>query len=384
MRGHVRQRGKRWAIILDVKDEHGGRRRKWYSGFRTRKEAEIRCAALIAAMERGTYVEPTKLTVRQLLQDRLEQWTRSGRIGPKAAERYRQLIDGQIDPHIGGKPVQRLRVADIEVWHNVLRKSGLKNGTGGIALSTIRAAHRVLAAALRDAVRHGLVPSNIASLQGPPKADAKEVRIIAEHQLASLLDKIKNRPIYSKVVVALFTGLRRSELLGLQWQHVELDGKLLHVRQALEQTHAGIRIKGPKTQAGRRTIALPDIVVDALREHRREQLELRMKLGLGRLADDAFVFANLDGSPQSPAGLTMEWYRVARKLDIADITWHSFRHTHASMLIASGLDVVQIARRLGHSSPNVTLGVYAHMFKNTDSRAADIINAALARLGPKR
>jgi integrase len=157
-----------------------------------------------------------------------------------------------------------------------------------------------------------------------------------------------------------------------------------HVRQALEQTHAGIRVKGPKTQAGRRTIALPDIVVDALRGHRREQLELRMKLGLGRLADDAFVFANLDGSPQSPAGLTMEWYRVARKLDIADITWHSFRHTHASMLIASGLDVVQIARRLGHSSPNVTLGVYAHMFKNTDSRAADIINAALAKLGPKR
>jgi hypothetical protein len=81
-----------------------------------------------------------------------------------------------------------------------------RNGTGGIALSTIRAAHRVLGAALRDAVRHGLVPSNIASLQGPPKADAKEVQIIAEHQLASLLDKIKNRPIYSKVVVALFTG----------------------------------------------------------------------------------------------------------------------------------------------------------------------------------
>jgi integrase len=106
-----------------------------------------------------------------------------------------------------------------------------------------------------------------------------------------------------------------------------------------------------------------------------------MKLGLGKLADDAFVFCNpLDGKPLRPGGVSSEWWAIARQIGYSGIRWHALRHTHASMLIASGLDVVKIARRLGHSSPNVTLGVYAHMFKKTDN-AAEAINAALAKLG---
>jgi integrase len=153
--------------------------------------------------------------------------------------------------------------------------------------------------------------------------------------------------------------------------------------RALEQVGKIVRVKQPKTAAGKRTISLPDIVCDALREHRREQLELRVKLGLGRLADDAFVFANLDGSPHRPASMTNQWRETARAIGMPDITWHSFRHSHASMLISAGMDVVQIARRLGHSSPNVTLGTYAHLYKKTDTAAA-VINAALANLGGKK
>jgi integrase len=166
----------------------------------------------------------------------------------------------------------------------------------------------------------------------------------------------------------------------LQWHDIDFDAKTLRVRRALEQTGAGIAVKGPKTRAGTRDIGMPDIVVDAVSRHRREQLELRLKLGTGRLADDGFIFANpLTGAPPSPASLSSQWIATARSIGMPEITFHSLRHTHASMLISAGLDVVAISRRLGHGSPTITLGVYAHLFKKTDNAAA-AINEALGKL----
>jgi integrase len=194
---------------------------------------------------------------------------------------------------------------------------------------------------------------------------------------------MQGRAIRPKIIVALFCGLRRGELLALRWSAVDLDAGVLHVREVLEQTRAhGIRVKAPKTAAGKREVTLPDIVVETLRDHRREQLELRMKLGLGKLTDDAYVFCSpLDGAPQSPQALTVEWATVAEAIGMGDITLHALRHTHASMLIAAGLDVVTVSKRLGHASPAITLKVYAHCFKQRDDTAAAAINSALSKLG---
>jgi integrase len=377
MKGSIIKRGKRWAVILDDKDERGRRRRKWHSGFRTCKEAETKCAELITKMAAGTYVEPAKITIAEHLANRMAQWIASAEIGPKTSERYREIVHGQINPHIGARPVQKLKVADVEAWHGALR-------TAGYSAGTIRVAHGVLSKALKDAVRHGIVPTNVVSLQSPPAADAEEVVIITEDQISDLLDKLQGRPIRTKVVIALFSGLRRGELLGLQWRDLDLDAKTLRVERALEQTRAGLRIKSPKTKSSKRTIALPDIVVDALREHRRERLELHLRLGLGKLAEDGFVFTQIDGTPLRPSTLTSVWCELAPRLGYPGIRWHSLRHTHASQLIASGLDVVSVARRLGHTNPAITLKVYSHLFRTADSRAAEIINAALAKPGPKR
>jgi len=178
-------------------------------------------------------------------------------------------------------------------------------------------------------------------------------------------------------IVALFCGLRRGELLALRWKNIDL-------REALEQTKAhGIRVKQPKTKAGKRDITLPDIVIEALREHRRSQLELRMRLGIGRPTDEDLVFPNPGGGPQSPRAFTVEWAEVAASIGMP-VGLHALRHTHASMLIAAGLDVVSVSKRLGHASPNVTLRVYAHLFRTRDDKAADAINTALANLGPRR
>ena len=151
------------------------------------------------------------------------------------------------------------------------------------------------------------------------------------------------------------------------------------VREALEETKAGVRVKDTtKTKAGRRDISLPDIVVNVLRELRREQLEQRMALGLGKLDDDALVFPALDGGLPRPTNLSSGWADVAQAIGLPGVTFHALRHTHASMLIDAGLDVVRISKRLGHADPSITLRVYSHLFQKRDDKSAEAINAAVS------
>src|SRR5262249_6061262 len=161
--------------------------------------------------------------------------------------------------------------------------------------------------------------------------DDEEIIILTDDQLATLPTKLAGRPLYTRSIVLVFTGIRRGELLALRWHRLDLDRKVASIQETLEQTKShGIRFKKPKTKNSRREITLPDIVVDALREHRKAQLELRLKMGLGKLPDDALVFAQLDGSPQSPGALSAEWRDQADRIGLNDIPLHALRHTHAS------------------------------------------------------
>jgi len=155
------------------------------------------------------------------------------------------------------------------------------------------------------------------------------------------------------------------------------------VREALEETRAhGVLVKTPKSKARRRDITLPDIVVETLREHRRRQLEWRMRVGLGKVSEENdLLFPTLEGSLPSPRAFSAEWADVAASIGMPDVTFHALRHTHASQLIDAGVDVVTISKRLGHSGPSITLNVYAHLFRDNDARAATAINEALAKLG---
>ncbi len=218
MKGHIRERSPgRWAIILDL-NKDGVRKRKWHSFKGSKRQAQAECARLITAMKEGAYVEANKLTVGQYLLDRLTQWQTGKKISPKTAERYGELIHNQIIPHIGNKQLQKLRSIDIEAWHNSLIASGRKDGNGGVSHRTIGHAHRILSKALKEAARFDLVTRNVASAEKPPKIDdEEEVQIVEQHRLQELLAKLRGRAIYPKVVLSLFAGLRRGELLA-RWQ----------------------------------------------------------------------------------------------------------------------------------------------------------------------
>ena len=179
-------------------------------------------------------------------------------------------------------------------------------------------------------------------------------------------------------LVALFTGMRLGEVLALRWNRIDLDAKVIKVREALEQTKAyGLRFKRPKTNAGRRNVSLPVFLVRVLHEYRVSMLEQAVQLGLGKLADDALLFSGLDGGPLSPNAVSAAWAHFANNIGQPDVTFHALRHTHASQLIAAHMDITTISKRLGHAKPDITLRIYAHLFHPDDSKAADAIDAAL-------
>jgi integrase len=290
----------------------------------------------------------------------------------KTVERYRQLAERQIIPHLGALPLQRLRPQHVADWHATLLKSG------ELAPRTCGHAHRVLHRALARAVASETISRNVAAAIPPPRVEPQEVEILTPDQVAAVLDKLRDHQLYPVAALGLATGLRRGELLGLQIGDFELEAGSLTVQRSLEETKAaGLRFKTTKSKAGRRTISIPPGAVALVRAHWRRRLEQCLALGLGRPGPDALVFSHPDGSPMSPDNLSRDWRRVCRSLGLPLVMFHALRHTHASALLASGLDVVQVSRRLGHSSPVITLRTYAHVFGSVDKAAATAIEALL-------
>ena len=321
----------------------------------------------------------SKLTVAEHLGKRLAQWRESGEITPKTAERYAELVKNQITPRLGTKIVQRLETTDIEAWHTALKASGRRNGEGGLSHATIRQAHRILAKALDEAVKHRLAYRNVAKIQKLPRqAEGNDEKIIVQ-DVGDLIAKLKGHSLYTRAIATLFTGVRRGELLALRWRNTDLDEKVIRIRESIEQTKSGLRFKGPKRKISIRDISLPDIVVDALREHRRQELERRLALGLGRLPPNALVFANYDGTPLDPLTLTKQWAAFAQSIGLPEVTLHALRHTHVSQLVEAGVDIATISQRLGHANAAITLSIYTHLFRKDTNKAADAINSALAK-----
>jgi integrase len=369
--GHIRRRGaSSWEIKYDLPrcPKTGRRQTRYATAHGTKADARRKLRELLSAVDQGVHVDRTRTSIAEFTRERIASWECSAR----TAEHY-ATVALLIERHIGGIELQRLTTIDVENWHGELRARGLSR-------CTIGHAQRMLKRVYKDAMRHGLAVRNPAAEQPAPKVERTEIEIVAADRIQPTLAKLEGTEWYAPVIVALYCGLRRSEQLALKWNSVDLDGAKLHVREALEETvQHGIRVKAPKSAAGRRTVSLPRIVVDALREHRKAQLERCLLLGLGRPSDDALVFPDHNGGHISPRLFSLRWLRTVRRLKLPAGSWHAWRHTHASQLIAAGVDVVTVSKRLGHSSPAVTLGIYSHLFHRDDRPAAEAIDAALGQ-----
>jgi integrase len=380
MTGHVRRRGEHsWEIKFDVgADPLTGKRRIRYVTFKgTKRAAEIELARLVSLNASGEGVDPSKSTVAEFV-DRWERDWATANVGPKTLERYRQLLRLYVKPHVGSIRIQKLRAVHLNELYSVLLRSG---GADGAVLSarSVGHVHRVLHRALGHAATWGVVSQNVASLVAPPPVPDEEIKILTEEQIGAILRHLGGRSLRPIVSFLLGTGARRGEALAVRWGDVNFQKNVVRIERSLEQTKGSIRVKSPKTKNGRRNVTFSPWLAAELRSHRARQDERRLALGMGRAPDDSPVFARWNGEFRSPSRLSQDFAAVMDVLKI-DCTLHGLRHTHVSQLIAAGLDILTISRRIGHASPAITLNVYSHMFSNTDTRAAEIMEATFAKV----
>lgn len=376
MRGSIKQRGTD-SLLVAVSagfDPVTGKRRRRYVTVRrgpgqTAREwkaaAEAELARIVHELETGTDLDPGRLSVADYMTRWLEH-TKT-RVRPSTWRRYDSLVRLHIVPAIGGVKLRKLRAAHVQ---KVL--DGMLNA--GAAPRSVVMAYRIMSAALRRAVKWGLVAANPAAGAQAPQPSRPDLRIPDPDELRALLAASEQSRYGAAIALGIATGLRRGEILALRWQDVDLDAARLRVTATLDERT--LELMDPKTDRGRRELALPAFAVERLRHHRKDQAERR--LGWGEDWHDlGFVFDRRDGRPIFPNKLSAEWRQIADGLGLEGIRLHDARHGWATTLMMRGVHPKIVSEGLGHASTSFTLDTYSHVVPGLQEQAAQAIESAL-------
>jgi len=375
MKGHIRKHRDSWAIIVELPSDPqtGKRRQKWVTLKGTRKDAETKLSELLHQVNTGSFSRPgKKLTVENFLTQWLNDYAAIN-VRPLTNQSYEHWIKKQIIPAIGGVLLSRLQPSHLQTFYRKALETGRIDGKGGLSPRSVVHIHRILHDALSYAVQCKLLSCNIADTIKPPKARHKEMRTLDSVGVSKLLEASKDTVYYPIFHLAVYTGMRRSELLGLRWRAVDLDTATVSVTQVLHHLRDGsIQFQEPKSQKGKRQIALSPVAVIGLREHKQKQdLERLDCLMKGApVANDDLVFSNSDGSPLLPNSVTHAFIKTVRRLGLHGVRFHDLRHTHATLMLKQGVHPKIVSERLGHSTIGITLDTYSHVTPGLQEAAA--------------
>jgi integrase len=376
MRGHTSTydiaAGRRWRIVYDLPPgDDGKRRRTTRRGFTSEAEAHRALRLVLGAVDEGTHVDPSTVTVAGYLRA----WIEGAQVRPTTLSRYRQSIERHLAPHVGGIRLQALTVEDLDRCYATLVRQGRVDG-GPLAPKTVRNAHGVLRTALRDAVQRGYLARNVAEHARLPRVERREMVTWTTGQLRAFLEHVADDRFAAMWMLYATTGMRRGEVLGLRWHDVDLEVGQLTVRHVLTVVEGRPVVTEPKTKKGRRTIALDGATVAALRRHRVRQLEERVAADVA-WHDVAYVFTWQDGRPLHPQ-MPTKWIRKhATTVGLPPLTVHGLRHTWASLALAAGVPAKVVSERLGHANISITMDVYTHALPAMDREAADRVAGAI-------
>jgi integrase len=236
----------------------------------------------------------------------------------------------------------------------------------------------VLHHALKQAARDGLTVRNVADLVSPPRVPRHEMQTLSAEQARTFLQAAEGDRLAALYVLALSTGMREGELLGLRWRDVDLTHGSLTVRGTLQRTKGQFSIGEPKTHRSRRPVTLTPQAVAALRKHKATQNEERLRLG-DLWQDLDLVFTMEDGRPIHAATLLRHfYYPLLRRAELPRVRFHDLRHSVATLLLGQGVHAKIVADLLGHANIGVTLDVYSHVTPTMQRQAIDALSAVLS------
>lgn len=379
MRGGITPRGPRiWRLRWDDgQDPTTGRRRqatKTVHGALRDAQAELR--RILHSLETGTYVKPTRLTLGQHLEEWLKTYVRPN-LAPRTTEGYDDIARRHLIPALGAITLVELKPSHLQAYYGMKMEMGRADGKGPLSARTVLHHHRTLHQALEFAVKWGRVARNVAKAVDPPRPGQSEMQLLDRQGVLRLLEVTRATLYYPLFYLAVSTGMRRSELLGLLWKHLDLERGTVSISQVLHQLRGGrLVLREPKSPAARRAVDLPQGAVLVLRQQR-ERMEAE-HADLGKpLSGEDFVFARADGSPLLPNTVTHAFQKAARRAGLTGFRFHDLRHSHASLLLMMGTHPKVVQERLGHSTSRVTLDLYSHVAPGIQRRAAEQFDRVL-------
>jgi len=371
----------RWqgSVLVGYNTETGRPKRKYFYG-RTRKEVAEKVNKAALKVQAGTYREPTKMTVAEWFTTWMDDYMKHS-LRPTTWESHKYQVDGHIIPALGHLKLTQLQTAHIQRLYNDKLQGGRLDGKpGGLSPKSIRYIQTVIHSCLEQARKEGMITINPAGAVRLPKMEQPEIRYLSTAEVATFLAHAKESKHFTAFFLALNTGMRRGEVLALRWQDIDFKAGHLTVNQGLVRvTGKGLIFQEPKTGLSDRVISLAPELVQALKEHKKQQNETRLMAGRAYNSKLDLVFANELGEPICPRAFTRVFERLVKRAGL-DVTFHGLRHTFATLALQEGVDVKTIQETLGHHSAAFTMDVYSNVTAKMRREAADKVGGLIASL----
>lgn len=374
-----RRQDGRWTAQIDLGWINGKRKRKSFYG-KSRAEVAAKLNDALAARRRGAPVPNGRRTVSQHMSAWLET-IRPPAVNISTWTNYELIVRLHIEPAIGKIPLAKLSHEHVAAFLNErAHAADVGREKTGLSITSIRHIRTVLRQALGLAIKDNLTALNAASLVKLPKSRRPAINPLNEEQTRALLATAKGTRLEALLVVALRLGLRRGEILGLEWRHIDLDKGTLTVERSVRRVKGQQLAPGPlKTEESHRTIPLPDEVAKALRHHHAvEQAKARLRAG-AMWCDRGLVFPNTIGNHLEPRLVNSIFDKLIKKAGLPETTrFHDCRHTCFVTLLENGVDLYQVSKLAGHSSIAITADIYAKWTHGMKRTLVDKMNAIAA------
>ncbi len=357
----------RWQARVTVGYKDGKQVRKAVYG-KTYVECKTKLVELQGNQHKGIAPMNDRITVKQFLTDWLEDSVKPS-VRPRTHESYTQIVAAHIVPVLGKTALTKLTPAQVQALMNAKTKEGL-------SVRTVTYIRAILRRALNQAVKWGMAPRNVAALTEPPKREYHEVQPLTLAEAKTFLTSITGTRHEALFLTATVLGLRKGELLGLRWQDVDTDKAVLTVRTQAQRISDVPQLVEPKTHKSRRTVALPALVVDALKRHRIRQLEERLVAG-SRWHDMSLVFPSTIGTIADSANVTHAFHDALQRAELPRQRFHDLRHLAASLMLAQDVNPKVMQEILGHSQMSMTMDLYSHLMPSAKKDVAARMDALL-------
>lgn len=346
-------------IRVTAQDALGNKKRISLYG-KTRKEVIAKRDALKVEEAGGVLAMPRQVTVKDYLDSWLEHVEKD--LKPTTHQSYKYLVDTHITPRLGHLQLQALVPLHVEGMQNAMLSDNLSPRTTAYARAVLRRA-------LQQALKWGLVGRNVAQNVEPPRKASKEMQAWTPEQAAKFLDVARSDHLYAVFYLAIMTGMRRGELLGLRWQDVDEKNLKLHIRQNLVVVNHRPQFIEPKTSKSRRSIHVASETMQILQQHRTQVAAQKAK-ARERWQEHDLVFPSSVGTPLGTYHLNRTWWNLQAEAGLPRIRFHDLRHTYASLALASKISPKVVSDRLGHANVAFTLQTYAHVYEDEHRAAA--------------